>query len=154
MTLGNRTTPDVWVIDEIPSRIVARVRMVGATRFRCGVAVCAFVCALFTCLSRAEPQDATKASRPEMHRLRFQVVDSTSSRGVVQATVILVLWQKRDSGEEKKELEGKTGENGFVEFADVNPQKFAITVTMKGYRSYWRWIRGPDWLKQLSLIKL
>jgi hypothetical protein len=143
-----------WVIDEIPSRIVARVRMPNGTRFRCAVAICVFVCALPTCGLRAEPQDAAKPSRPEMYRLRFQVVDSTSSRGVPQAAVTLVLWQKKDSAGEKKELEGKTDENGFVEFPDVNAQKFAITVTMKGYRSYWRWIRGPDRLKQLSLIKL
>ena len=128
--------------------------MSGGTRFRYAVAICAFVCALSTCGLRAQPQDAAKPSRPETHRLRFQVVDSTSARGIPQAAITLVLWQKKDSGEEKKEFEGKTDENGFVEFPDVNAQKFAITVTMKGYRSYWRWIRGPDRLKQLSLIKL
>jgi hypothetical protein len=73
---------------------------------------------------------------------------------VPQATVTLVSWRKTQSGDEKTELEGKTDEHGFVEFADIDAEKFAITVTMKGYRSYWRWIRGPDRLKRQSLIKL
>jgi hypothetical protein len=73
---------------------------------------------------------------------------------VPQAAVTLVSWKKKQYGEEKKELDGKTDERGFVEFPQVDAQKFAITVTMKGYRSYWRWIRGPDRLKRLSPIKL
>jgi hypothetical protein len=143
-----------WVINEISSPIVARVRMLGGTRFHYAVAICALGCALSTCGLRAERQGAAKPSRPETHRLRFQVVDSTNSRGIPHAAVALVLWQKKESGDEKKELEDKTDENGFVEFPQVDAQKFAIMVTMKGYRSCWRWIRGPDRLKQLSLIKL
>jgi hypothetical protein len=103
-------------------------------------------------LSHGERLDSFIEDNPETAAARE--AEWLRSRGVPQAAVTLVLWQKKDSGEEKKELEGKTDENGFVAFPDVNAQKFAITVTMKGYRSYWRWIRGPDRLKQLSLIKL
>jgi hypothetical protein len=129
--------------------------MPNGTRLRFGVAVCGLLCALATGELQAAAQDARKTSQPETtSRLRFQVVDSTNSRGVPQAVVTLISWRKKEYGEEKKELEGKTDEHGFVEFPQVYAQKFAITVTMKGYRSYWRWIRGPERLKRQSLIKL
>jgi hypothetical protein len=86
--------------------------------------------------------------------MRFQVIDAVTTQPIQDATVILVWWQKKEPSGEKKELEAKTNEKGLVEFPHVDAQKFAITVTIKGYRSYWRWIRGPDRLKQLSLIKL
>jgi hypothetical protein len=136
------------------ARWSTRGTVLNGMRLRFGVAAGGLLCALATGGLRAAAQDARKTSQPETSRLRFQVVDSTNSRGVPQAAVTLVSWKKKQYGEEKKELDGKMDERGFVEFPQVDAQKFAITVTMKGYRSYWRWIRGPDRLKRLSPIKL
>jgi len=113
-----------------------------------------FACALATCTWCPAFQDPATPSRPEPNRIRFQVVDSTDSRAIPGAAVILVLWRTKESGAEKTELEGKTDESGFVEFSLVDARRFAITVTTKGYRSYWRWVRGPERLKRLSVIKL
>jgi len=136
------------------ARSSARVKILGGTLLRFAGVICVFACVPATCRLGAASQDAAKSSRSETYRIRFQVVDSTNSRGIPHAAAALVLWQKKESGDEKKELEGKTDENGFVEFPPAEAQMFAITVTMKGYRSCWRWIRGRDRLKQLSLIKL
>jgi hypothetical protein len=94
----------------------AKRALPNGTRLRFGVAVCGLLCALATGGLRAAAQDARKTSHPETSRVRFQVVDSTNSRGVPQAAVTLVSWKEKQYGEEKKELEGKTDAHGLWSF--------------------------------------
>jgi len=81
-------------------------------------------------------------------------MDSTTSRNLSQATVTLVVWRKKESGDDKVELQGKTDEQGFVEFSNIEANRIAVTVTMKGFRPYWRWMHTTDRRRGTSTIKL
>jgi uncharacterized GH25 family protein len=79
-----------------------------------------------------------------IERLRFRVTDSESDVPIPGAAVSLVYWQKNTTTLHKKEIEGKTDTNGLAEFPRVEADKTAVSVTMKGYRSCWRWIHPND----------
>jgi hypothetical protein len=64
-----------------------------------------------------------------------------------------VYWKKSGTTVEKKEIEGKTDRNGLAEFPRVETDKLALSVTLKGYRSFWRWI-GPSGLVGPTRIRL
>jgi hypothetical protein len=49
--------------------------------------------------------------------------------------------EKSGTTDGKKEIEGKTDRNGLAEFPRVEADKLALSATVKGYRSFWRWIR-------------
>jgi uncharacterized GH25 family protein len=87
-----------------------------------------------------QPQSKPKAIEP----LRFQVTNSENDVPIPGAAVSLVYWQKNTTTQEKKEIEGKTDTNGLAEFPRVEADKMAVSVTMKGYRSCWRWIHPND----------
>ena len=61
--------------------------------------------------------------------------------------------QKKGTNEVRKEIEIKTDKNGLAEFPRLEAYKLAVSVTVKGYRSYWRWIR-PDDSKAVIRIRL
>src|SRR6202166_5375846 len=87
-----------------------------------------------------QPQSKPKTIEP----LRFQVTNSENDVPIPGAAVSLVYWQKSTTTQEKKEIEGKTDTNGLAEFPRVEADKMAVSVTMKGYRSCWRWIHPND----------
>ena len=87
-----------------------------------------------------QPQSKPKT----IERLRFQVTDSENDVPIPGAAVSLVYWQKNTTTKDKKEIEGKTDTNGLVEFARVEADKMAVSITVKGYRSCWRWIRPNE----------
>jgi hypothetical protein len=64
-----------------------------------------------------------------------------------------VYWQKKDSRIEKKEVEIKSDKNGIAEFPRVEAEKIAVSVSMKGFRSCWRWVRGNS-AEELTRIRL
>jgi hypothetical protein len=49
--------------------------------------------------------------------------------------------QKKGTKEVRKEIEAKTDKNGLAKFPRLEAYKLTVSVTAKGYRSYWRWIR-------------
>jgi len=84
----------------------------------------------------------TKPSPQTADRFRFQVTDSENNTPISGATVSLVYWQKNATAEEKNEIEVNTDKNGVAEFPRLEAGHFAVTVTVKGYRSYWRSLRS------------
>jgi hypothetical protein len=91
-------------------------------------------------VARAHPQ--TKPSRETSERFRVKVTDSENDLPVPGAAVSLVYWRRKESAEEKKEIELKTDKIGIAEFPRVTAEKFAVSVIVKGYRPCWRWIRS------------
>lgn len=75
---------------------------------------------------------------------RFEVCDEENNRPLPNATVTLVLWQRENNVERRKELEARTDENGVVVFPRVQVQKLTVSVDAKGYRSISRWINPKD----------
>lgn len=113
-----------------------------------------FLCPLSkspTTLARAQ----TKTSREASCQFRFKVTDSENDFPIPEATVSLDYWRRKESVEEKQEIELKTDKNGIAEFPRVTGEKFAVSVIVKGYRPYWRWIRsnGAEELIRLRLEK-
>ena len=90
--------------------------------------------------ARAHPQ--TKPSRETSERFRVKVTDSENDLSIPGAAVSLVYWRRKESAEEKKEIELKTDKNGIAEFPRVTAEKFAVSVVLKGYKPSWRWIRS------------
>lgn len=84
----------------------------------------------------------TKPTRETSDRFRFRVADSENDLPIRDASAALVYWHRKESAEEKKEIELKTDKNGIAEFPRVAAEKFAVSVSVKGYRPYWRWIRA------------
>ena len=116
--------------------------------------VCVLLCPLPESSSaRAHPQ--TKPSRETSDQFRFRVTDSETDLPIQDASVSLVLWRRKESAEEKKEIELKTDKNGIVEFPRVTAEKFAVSVIVKGYKPCWRWIRsnGSEELIRMRLEK-
>src|SRR6266403_265586 len=113
----------------------------SAVVVRVVVCLCLLVCSLSeNSVAQADPQ--TKPSRESTERFRFRVTDAERDLPIPGAAVSLVYWQKKDSTEEKKEIELKSDKNGVAEFRRVDADKLAFSVTVKGYRSCWRWIRS------------
>jgi uncharacterized GH25 family protein len=96
-----------------------------------------------------QPQSKPKTIEP----LRFQVTNSENDVPIPGAAVSLVYWQKNTTTKDKKEIEGQTDTNGLAEFPRVEADKMAVNVTVKGYRSCWRWIH-PNESVELTRIRL
>jgi hypothetical protein len=116
--------------------------------------VCVFLCPLpESSAARAHAQ--TKPSRETSDQFRFKVTDSETDLPIQDASVSLVYWRRKESAEEKKEIELKTDKNGVAEFPRVTAEKFAVSVIVKGYKPSWRWIRSnrPEELIRMRLEK-
>jgi hypothetical protein len=103
-----------------------------------------FVCVLLGPLQWDFLSGHAQTNLKTMERLRFQVTDSESDVPIPGAAVSLVYWQKNATTQDKKEIEGKTEPNGLADFPRIEADKMAVSVTMKGYRSCWRWIHPND----------
>jgi hypothetical protein len=138
-----------------------QVRSSARGEGRLGIAVVQtvlFVCVLLYPLSdrsAAQAHGPTKPARETSDRFRFRVADSENDLPIPDATIALVYWSRKVSAEEKKEIELKTDKNGIAEFPSVVAEKFAVSVIVKGYRPYWRWIRanGSEELIRMRLEK-
>jgi hypothetical protein len=102
--------------------------------------VCVMLCPLPWGFMSGEPQTKLRTSE----RFRLQVTDSENDVPISGAAVSLMYWQKNTTTKDKNEIEGKTDTNGLVEFARVEADKMAVSVTVKGYRSCWRWIHPNE----------
>jgi hypothetical protein len=71
----------------------------------------------------------------------LQVTDGESDLPVPGADICVSYMQKKGTNEVRKEIEVKTDKNGMAEFPRLEAYKLTVSVTAKGYRSYWRWIR-------------
>jgi hypothetical protein len=138
-----------------------QVRSSARGEGRLGIAVVQtvlFVCVLLCPLpdSFAPPAHGqTKSAREPGDRFRLRVADSEDDLPIRDASVSLVYWHKRESAEEKKEIELKTDKNGIAEFPRVVAEEFAVSVIVKGYRPCWRWIKaaGSEKLIRVRLEK-
>src|SRR6202049_2997937 len=98
--------------------------------------VCVFLCPLpESFAARAHAQ--TKPSRETCDQFRFKVTDSDTDLPIQDASVSLVYWRRKESAEEKKEIELKTDKNGIAEFPRGVAEKLAVSVSGKGYRTSW-----------------
>jgi hypothetical protein len=115
--------------------------------------VCALLCLLPENSARAHAQ--SKSAGETGDRFLFKITDSKNDLPIPEATVSLVYWRRKDSAEEKKEIELKTDKNGVAEFPRVTAEKFAVSVIVKGYKPFWRWIRsnGSEELIRIRLEK-
>jgi|SRR5450432_1931601 hypothetical protein len=116
------------------------------------------VCVLFYLLPdgfAARAHGQTKSARKPSDRFRFRVADSENDLPIQDASVALVYWSRKESAEEKKEIEVKTDKDGIAEFPRVVAEKFVVSVSVKGYRPRWRWIRaiGSEELIRMRLEK-
>lgn len=105
--------------------------------------VCVCLC-LLPESSAARAHAQTKPSRETSDQFRFRVTDSETDLPIQDASVSLVYWRRKESAEEKKEIELKTDKNGIAEFPRVTAEKFAVSVVVKGYKPSWRWIRSNE----------
>jgi len=103
--------------------------------------------------SGARASARSKPSAGTTERFRFQVIDSENDFPVPGAEVSLSYLQKKGTNELRKETEVKTDQNGSADFPVLEAYKLAVSVTAKGYRSYWRWIRVES-SKGLTRIRL
>jgi len=140
------------VIHGTPGQIIGQKRRTAVVQTV--VLVCVFLCP-FSESSAARAHAQTKPSRETSDQFRFKVTDSENDLPIPGAAVSLVYWRRKESGEEKKEIELKTDKNGIAEFPRLTADKFAVSVFAKGYRPCWRWIRsnGAEELIRLRLEK-
>jgi hypothetical protein len=103
--------------------------------------------------STARARGQTKPSRATSDQFRFKVTDSENDLPIRDASVALVYWSRKESSEEKKEIEVKTDKNGIAKFPRVAAEKFIVSVIVKGYRPRWRWIRS-DGSEELIRVRL
>ena len=101
--------------------------------------------------SSAHPQ--SKQARESGGQFRFQVTDSENDLPVPGAAVCLVYWQKKESGQEKTEIEFKTDKDGIADFPRVQADKLAVAVNVKGHKPYYRWVR-LDQAEKVNHIRL
>jgi hypothetical protein len=102
------------------------------------------VCVLGCSLSEHPSAPAYPQSKPPVEaneRFRFQVTDFENDLPISEAAVSLVYWRRKSTTQEKKEMEVKTDKNGLAGFPRVEADQLAVSVTVKGYRSCWRWIQ-------------
>jgi len=138
-----------------------QVRSSARGEGRLGIALVQTVLFVFVLLyplpdsSAARAHGQTTATREPSGRFRFRVADSENDLPIPDASVALVYWSRKESAEEKKEIELKTDKNGIAEFSRGVAEKFAVSVIVKGYRPYWRWIRanGSEELIRVRLEK-
>jgi hypothetical protein len=123
---------------QVTSSIVGGYRR-RAAGMRSFVLRCVLTGSLFFPLRSQLFAQETPSSR-ESERYRFQVVDGETDLPVAGAQVSLRYLQKRGATEERKEIEVNTNKNGIADFPVLEGNKLAVSVTAKGYRSYWRWI--------------
>jgi hypothetical protein len=66
-----------------------------------------------------------------------------SHSGPIQdASVSPPYWRRKESAEQKKEIELKTNKNGIAELPRMTAENFLVSVIVKGYRPSWRLIRS------------
>jgi hypothetical protein len=122
-----------------------------------GVRIVIWVCVLLSPLLEGSTTRSHAQFKPSetSDQFRFKVTDSENDLPIPGATVSLLYWRRKDSAEEKKEIELKTDKNGIAEFPRVIAEKFAVSVIVKGYKSCWRWIRsnGSEELIRVKLEK-
>jgi hypothetical protein len=129
----------------------------AARRRTAGVRIVIWVCVLLCPLLEGSKTRSHAQVKPSetSDQFRFKVTDSENGLPIPGATVSLLYWRRKDSAEEKKEIELKTDKNGIAEFSRVTAEKFAVSVIVKGYKSCWRWIRsnGSEELIRMRLEK-
>jgi hypothetical protein len=117
-----------------------------------------WVCVLLSPLPEASTTRAHAQTKPSLETskgFRFKVTDPENNLPIPEATVSLFYWRRKDSAEEKTEIELKTDKNGIAEFPSVKAEKFAVSVLVNGYKPCWRWIRsnGAEELIRMRLEK-
>lgn len=122
-----------------------------------GVRILIWVCVLLCLLLEGSTTRSHAQVKPSetSDQFRFKVTDSENDLPIPGATVSLLYWRRKESAEEKKEIELKTDKNGIAEFPRVTAEKFAVSVAVKAYKPSWRWIRSsrPEEPIQLRLEK-
>ena len=117
-----------------------------SSRRRMIVMVSAFsvlpTCALGQLLAQSGNNPGASPHRGDT--FRFEVCDGENNRPLPNASVTLVLWQRENSGQRRKELEARTDENGAAVFPSVQVERLTVSVEAKGYRSISRWINPKD----------
>lgn len=108
---------------------------------------CAFSLLVGATCTSPRPQD-----KP-FRGLRFEVTDSITHQPLEGAAVSLTSWRRTESGEEKLEIQIRTDKNGISELRSVDGEKIAVEITLKGYRTFSRWVR-PRQTKQPIRVKL
>ena len=104
----------------------------------------AIACFLAVSIFHPRHTHAHSQEKPSLRsygQIRLQITNSEDDLPIPGATVSLVYWQRTDSRLEKKEIETKSDENGIAEFSGVPAGKVAVSVSMKGFRRYWRWLQ-------------
>jgi len=124
----------------------------SAIVFRACVATCVLL-SPFCEAPAAFPPPQGDAHPPQADRLRLQVIDSRDDHALSGATIVLVYWQKKKAGVEKKEIEILAEEKGKAQFENIEADKFAVSVNAKGFRSCWGWLRIES-LKTATRIRL
>jgi Carboxypeptidase regulatory-like domain len=104
------------------------------------VILCILICP-YSWISAAQSSSQGKPSSNARGEYRFQVTDGESDLPVPGADICVSSMQKKGTNEVRKEIEVKTDKNGLAEFPRLEAHKLTVSVTAKGYRSYWRWIR-------------
>jgi hypothetical protein len=115
-------------------------------RTTAAVQTVAFVCVLVCSLAEnpaAQGYPQFKSSAETKERFRFQVTNPENYFPIPGAAVSLIYRQKKATAEEKKEIDAKTDKDCLAEFPRIHSDRLAVSVTVNGYRSCWRWIR-PD----------
>jgi hypothetical protein len=120
-----------------------------------GVRIVIWVCVLLCPLLEGSTTRSHAQVKPSetSDQFRFKVTDSENDLPIPGATVSLLYWRRKDSAEEKKEIELKTDKNGIAEFPRVTAEKFAVGIVVKGYKPSWRWIRSSG-SEELIRVKL
>jgi len=103
-------------------------------------------------LSQLKAESGLNMSSPQ-HKdvFRFEVRDGESDQPLPNTSVTVVLWQHDNGAQRRKELEGRTDENGVVVFPKVQVEKLTVSVEAKGYRSISRWINPKDFDRAIRI---
>jgi hypothetical protein len=110
------------------------------------VLVCAFSILASCDLSPMKAQSGgNTGAAPQQHDVfRIEVCDGENNRPLADAEVTIVLWQRVNGVQQRKELEARTDESGVVAFPKVAGERLAVSVEAKGYRSISRWVNAKD----------
>ena len=119
----------------------------------CGTVFAIALACTFGWLLAAECQAQNNSSSQASDGYRFRVTDGDSDAPIPQAVISLAYFQKQGKNDVKKEMEAKTDEKGLAQFPKLEANKLTVSVMVKGYRSYWRWIQ-PDGSQGLIRIRL
>ena len=133
------------VVDDKSDRFTTRGTERNGTRMtRHAISATVLACIL-ALLFVADSQAQNNSSSRTSERYRFKVTDGDSDVPIPHAAICLAYLLKQGGSEVRKEMESQTDQNGVAEFPNLNAYKLTISVTVKRYRSYWRWIRPADY---------